>query len=81
MKRLSPCSVAWKKQRSAPEGLGRSLRVNVVPLSRHTLSSEICKFLESHPEFSMEACVRNRDRSSICQGFDLAIPLGDPAPS
>jgi DNA-binding transcriptional LysR family regulator len=71
-----------ERTRGAGSSVAGHLRVNVdATLSRLALGTEIGKFLESHPELSVEVCVRTEIGDLIVQGFDLAIRFGEPAPS
>jgi len=58
------------------------LRINAdATIARLVIGSKIGKFMEIHPELSVEVCVRNELGDLIGDGFDAALRFGEPAPS
>lgn len=58
------------------------LRVNVDGyFSRLVLAPQLGRFLEAHPELSVEIVVRDRLGDLVAEGFDIAVRFGEPEPS
>jgi DNA-binding transcriptional LysR family regulator len=58
------------------------LRVNVDPFfARFVLAPRVGKFLEAHPELSLEIIGRDRLGDLVSDGFDAAVRFGEPEPS
>ncbi len=70
-----------KTGRAADSVRGR-LRVNVdAHFARLLLAPQIGAFLESHPDLSVEICVRDQLGDMVADGFDVAVRFGKPEPS
>jgi DNA-binding transcriptional LysR family regulator len=55
------------------------MRVNVDPFfSRLVLARHVAKFLEKHPELSLELVTSDAIGDLVADGFDLAVRFGDP---
>lgn len=58
------------------------LRVNIDPVaSRLILAGQLGKFLDRHPELSLEFITREQIGDLVGDGIDVAVRFGEPAPS
>jgi len=79
---LGQLEEAADRTSGAASSVGGTLRINVdATLARLVIGARIGEFMESHPELSVELCVRNNLGDLIGEGFDAALRFGDPAPS
>jgi DNA-binding transcriptional LysR family regulator len=66
----------------AAQAVRGHLRINTDAAFGHfVLAPHLDRFLERHPDLSVEVAVRDRMGDLVAEGFDAAIRFGEPEPS